>query len=57
MYIIYFSQDAKGSVLFKSVIKSLELNSEHYFGLLWPDKDQFNLWLEMDKKVHPPALP
>ena len=45
-------KDAKGEVLFQSVVRSLDLSSESkYFGLLFTDQYDFPLWLDHDKKV------
>ena len=45
-------KDAKGNILFQSVIRSLELSTESsYFGLLFTDNDNFHVWLDLDKKV------
>ena len=47
-------KDAKGGVLYQSVIRSLDLNCEaKYFGLLFTDEHNFSLWLDHDKKVLP----
>ena len=45
-------KDSKGSVLFQSVVRSLELTNESkYFGLLYLDSQSYPLWLDLDKKV------
>lgn len=45
-------KDAKGSVLYQSVVRSLDLNLEcKYFGLLFTDEYNFPLWLDHDKKI------
>ena len=44
-------KDAKGSILFQSVVRSLELDAENkYFGLLYLDSQSYPMWLDFDKR-------